>query len=68
MESFIDHFRETFNGWWDELGQVHLVDAVIAKLVAGMEEAAGGKSVDARAAERDRLIVAMQKATKGLRE
>lgn len=68
LQAYIDHFRDTFNGWWDELGQPYLDDAVIAKLVRGMEDAAKGKSVAELAAERDRLIVAMQKATKGLRD
>lgn len=68
LQAYIDHFRDTFNGWWDELGEVYLEDEVIAKLVAGMDEAAKGKTVAELASERDKLIVAMQKATKGMRE
>ena len=62
MASFIDHFKDTFNGWWDDLGQVYLDDAVAEKIVAGVAEASKGKSVAEIAAERDRLIVAFQRA------
>lgn len=68
LESYIDHFRDTFNGWWDDLGQPYLDDEVTAKLVAGMKDAAKGKSLDDLKDDRDRLIIAMQQATKGLRD
>jgi len=62
LQSFCDHFRDTFNGWWDGLGQVHLTDEVIAALVAGVAQEARGRSQDDLAAERDARIIAMQKA------
>ncbi len=62
MQAFIDHFRDMFNGWWDTMGEVKLDDAVIAKIVAGAEAASGGKSVAEIVAERDRLVVAIQRA------
>lgn len=68
MEAFLDHFKDTFNGWWDDLGQVKLDDAVIEKLVQGMADAAGGKSVADLTSERDKLIMAMQLATLDLRD
>ena len=67
LRAFCDHFRDTFNGWWDGLGQPHLTDEVIEKLVQGISEEANGRSVKTLAAERDELIVAMQKSLKGLR-
>jgi len=67
LEAFCDHFKDTFNGWWDGLGQPHLDDATRAALVAGMAEAAAGQDVAELAARRDALITAMQKATRQLR-
>ena len=62
MQAFIDHFQDMFNGWWDTMGQVKLDDDVIAQIVAGVDEAAGGRTVAEIAAERDRLVVAIQRA------
>lgn len=68
LQSFCDHFRDTFNGWWDGLGEVHLTDEVIAKLVAGVAEEARGRSQEDLAAERDARIIAMQKAQRLLEQ
>ncbi len=67
LQAFCDHFRDTFNGWWDELGQPYLTDDVIRTLVQGVTEAADGKTPQDLSAERDALIVAMQKALSTLR-
>ncbi|MEM9011081.1 MAG: 3-hydroxyacyl-CoA dehydrogenase NAD-binding domain-containing protein [Pseudomonadota bacterium] len=63
LHAFCDHFAETFNGWWDDLGQIHLDEAVTAQLVAGIAEQANGRSQADLAQTRDALITAMQKAT-----
>ena len=68
LQAFCDHFRDTFNGWWDGLGDPHLDDGVIAQLVEGMAEQARGRSTQEMSAERDALLIAMQKATAGLRD
>ncbi|MCV6592733.1 MAG: 3-hydroxyacyl-CoA dehydrogenase NAD-binding domain-containing protein [Silicimonas sp.] len=67
LAGYIDHFRDTFNGWWDELGEVKFTPEVEAKLLAGLQEATAGRSVADLAEDRDRLIVAMQQATQGMR-
>ncbi len=67
LRAFCDHFRETFNGWWDGLGKPHLTDAVIETLVAGVAEEAQGQSPKELSEERDRMIVAMQKSLRHLR-
>jgi 3-hydroxybutyryl-CoA dehydrogenase len=67
LQAFCDHFRDTFNGWWDDLGQPHLTDEVIATLVAGVAQEAEGRSPAALARDRDALIVAMQAAMRDLR-
>lgn len=68
LQSFCDHFTGTFNGWWDDLGTPYLDEETIAQLVQGIGEVAKGKSPEELSAERDALIVAMQKAAAGLRE
>ncbi|SLN10328.1 3-hydroxyacyl-CoA dehydrogenase NAD-binding domain-containing protein [Ruegeria meonggei] len=67
LQAFCDHFTETFNGWWDDLGQVHLTDEVTQTLVQGVKSEAGGMSTAELAQTRDALIVAMQKSMSGLR-
>ncbi|WP_305987553.1 3-hydroxyacyl-CoA dehydrogenase NAD-binding domain-containing protein [Roseibium sp. MMSF_3544] len=67
LKAFCDHFKDTFNGWWDDLGDPRLDDDVIEKLVAGMAEQARGRSPQELARDRDRMLVAIQAATKPLR-
>lgn len=68
LQAFCDHFADTFNGWWDDLGQVHLDEEVARLLIAGVAEAAQGRSPAELSVQRDALILAMQKATKHLRD
>ncbi len=60
LQSFCDHFTDTFNGWWDDLGQVHLDDKISAELVAGVKEEAAGLNHAELSAKRDEMITAMQ--------
>lgn len=62
LQAFCDHFKDTFNGWWDDLGTPHLDDDTIATLVAGMSEQAKGQSTDNLSAQRDRMLTALQVA------
>ncbi|QGX97575.1 3-hydroxyacyl-CoA dehydrogenase [Roseovarius faecimaris] len=62
LAAFCAHFEETFNGWWDDLGQPYL-DAETAKLLeTGLEAATNGASLEAQAEERDAMIVALLEA------
>ncbi|SLN15224.1 hypothetical protein PEL8287_00638 [Roseovarius litorisediminis] len=36
LQAFCDRFKDTFNGWWGDLGTPQLDAAAIAKLVAVM--------------------------------
>ncbi len=67
LQAFCDHFRDTFNGWWDGLGDVRLTDEVIAEIVSGVRDEAGGKTPGELSASRDAMIIALQKALRGLR-
>lgn len=68
LQAFCDHFRETFNGWWDGLGDVYLTDEVIRTIVAGVHEEAAGQSQEELCAKRDQLIVAVQKSIRDLNQ
>ena len=67
LQAFCDHFKDTFNGWWDDLGDPRLDDDVIKLLVDGMAEAAKGKSPAELSRQRDKMLTAMQIATRPLR-
>ena len=67
LQGFCDHFKDTFNGWWDGLGEPRLNDEVIAKLVSGMNDQAKGKDTHELAASRDEMLIALQAAVKNLR-
>ncbi len=62
LQAFCDHFKDTFNGWWDDLGTPHLDEATIATLVAGMAEQAGGQSPEDLSRKRDQMLTALQVA------
>jgi 3-hydroxybutyryl-CoA dehydrogenase len=65
LPAFCDHFTDTFNGWWDDLGTPRLTPEVSATLAAGLAEATAEASVADLAAERDRKIVRLQQALNG---
>ena len=67
LSAFCEHFKDTFNGWWDDLGEPRLDDAVIKMLVDGMAAQSKGQSLADLSAQRDRMLTAMQKATRDLR-
>ena len=67
LQAFCDHFSDTFNGWWDDLGQPYLDETVTQSLVEGVADAAQGQTPAELSAKRDRMILAMQKALSGLR-
>ncbi|KIC41135.1 3-hydroxyacyl-CoA dehydrogenase [Ruegeria sp. ANG-R] len=67
LQAFCDHFKDTFNGWWDDLGDPRLDEYVIAKLVDGVKDQTQGQSTEELSAQRDKMLTAMQKATRHLR-
>ncbi len=67
LQAFCDHFKDTFNGWWDGLGDPRLDDDVIKLLVDGMKEQSKGKSTAELSRQRDKMLTAMQTATRHLR-
>lgn len=67
LASFCQRYSDSFNRWWDDLGQIHLTDEVAANLVAQLTDGLGDRTTEALAADRDALITAMLRATTGLR-
>ena len=67
LQAFCDHFTDTFNGWWDDLGQVYLNDDVARQLTEGVQAEARGISPAQLSQQRDEMIVAMLKSISGLR-
>ncbi|MFX0544132.1 3-hydroxyacyl-CoA dehydrogenase NAD-binding domain-containing protein [Roseovarius sp. S1116L3] len=67
LQAFCDHFSDTFNGWWRDMGEVYLDDETTRLLIEGVTEEARGQSPAELSARRDALITAMQKATAGMR-
>ncbi|NOD64998.1 MULTISPECIES: 3-hydroxyacyl-CoA dehydrogenase NAD-binding domain-containing protein [unclassified Ruegeria] len=67
LKAFCDHFTATFNGWWDDLGQVYLTDEVAQQLADGVKDEAAGKTQAELSGQRDALILAMQKSIADLR-
>jgi 3-hydroxybutyryl-CoA dehydrogenase len=66
LAAFCDHFSDTFNGWWDDLGAPKLTPEVAQALEAGLARATGNASIGELAESRDRMIVAVQKALSNL--
>lgn len=66
LRGFCEHFWDTFNGWWDDLGDPRLDEAVIDELVAGMDAQARGRDTKELAAKRDAMLTALQAARREL--
>ena len=67
LQAFCDHFRDTFNGWWEDMGEPYLDDKTIALIVAGAAEAAGDEGHADMLARRDAMITAMQQVLRPYR-
>jgi len=67
LAEFCERYTDSFNRWWDDLGELHLDEATAAMLTEGVKAEAGGASPEELSKRRDALITAMQQATAGLR-
>jgi 3-hydroxybutyryl-CoA dehydrogenase len=63
LADFCRRYTDSFNRWWDDLGEPHLGPEVAARLVDGVAEEAGPRSTDQLGAERDALLSAILRAT-----
>ncbi len=59
LAAFCDHFADTFNGWWDDLGQPRMDAQTADMLTKGLHEATKGTPLQDQAAQRDAMIEAV---------
>lgn len=67
LGAYCEHFQDSYNRWWDDLGQIHFTPEIIKMLVSGVNEEAQGQSQEQLAKRRDDLVVATLKALAPLR-
>jgi carnitine 3-dehydrogenase len=60
LAQFCEHYADSFNRWWDDLGTPHLDDATRNRLVDGLS---GVPAHDELAARRDEMLAAVVAAT-----
>lgn len=56
MEHFLHHIVPAMQAWWDDLGTPAMTPALARKLVEGVAQEAGGRSVTELEARRDALL------------
>lgn len=59
LAEFCERYTESFNRWWDDLGELHLNEEIAAQLVAGVEAESKGVPAAELSAKRDRMLAAM---------
>ncbi|MFK0091917.1 3-hydroxyacyl-CoA dehydrogenase NAD-binding domain-containing protein [Pseudomonas sp. NPDC090592] len=67
LSAFCQKYTDSFNGWWDDLGDPRLDADTASLLVEGVNQQAGANSWASLATNRDELITHMLKATAPLR-
>ncbi len=64
LAAFYERYGDSFNRWWDDLGQPHLDDEIARRLVDGLRAGkAATHSIEELAAQRDALLTAVVSAT-----
>ena len=68
LAAYMDHFADSFHGWWDNLGDPRLDEATRKTLYDGVLAEAGDRDMEALSAERDALVMAILKGTNAIRK
>jgi 3-hydroxyacyl-CoA dehydrogenase len=63
LAAFCERYSDSFNRWWDDLGQPHLDPVTTQKLVDGLTATTNARTVDALATHRDAVLSAVVAAT-----
>lgn len=63
LADFCQRYTDSFNRWWDDLGEPRLGPELADRLVDGVAEEAGIRSTAELGAERDRLLATILRAT-----
>ena len=53
---YLNHFAESYHGWWDDLGDPRFDQATIDRLVAGVHDVVGDTPYDELTARRDEIL------------
>jgi len=67
LSEFCDRYADSFNRWWDDLGELHLDSETAALLVKGVNAEAGTATHTELSTQRDAMIAAMQIAARKYR-
>jgi len=68
LAEFCERYSDSFNRWWDDLGELHLDPKTAALLVSGVADEAGDSTQAKLSSKRDAMIAAMQVATREIRK
>lgn len=63
LTQFCEHYADSFNRWWDELGTPYLDDDTVKRLVEGLAEVTDATTYADLAARRNALVTAVVAAT-----
>ena len=67
LKSFCEKYSDSYNRWWDDLGEPYLNPAIADELVAGVDLEARDRSLVELSSERDAMLAAIVQATAQLR-
>ncbi len=67
LDEFCKRYSDSFNRWWDDLGELHLDPAIATELIRGVVAEADGVSAAELGAKRDAMLAAVLTATGKLR-
>ncbi len=67
LEEFCERYTDSFNRWWDDLGELHLNADIAQQLVKGVEAESGSDTAMELSARRDDMLAAILQATTQLR-
>ena len=65
LAAFCDRYAESFNRWWDDLGDPRLDDATAQRLIDGLPAGTQAHDIEQLASRRDALLTAVVAATHG---
>ena len=63
LAEFCERYTDSFNRWWDDLGELHLNPEIAATLVEGVKSETNGKDAEELSAKRDAMLAAILAAT-----
>jgi hypothetical protein len=59
LQHFLEHLAGPFSTWWADLGSPGLTPEIKAKLIAGVQEEAAGRSIEQLEEERNRALLSL---------